>query len=212
MTTAKYSIFPANTADIPVLVELLYSLKTALTFNRVLFKHWPNEAAQKALYRTTLENTLAQISTTESLKAVDDETGEIIGYVAVTRESPTRNPPTEQKKQHSNAEGGSGSCGQEQMEDLNEFHPEVYAAAVRACLELQRRNEIFEHIGTNNTLFFEGGGMGSKEIERHVANAKRPSRNYLCWREAHVSQAWNRSEADSGVFLSGQEGGYSPDP
>lgn len=169
MTTAKYSIFPVNAADIPVLVELLYSLKTALTFNRVLFKHWPNEAAQKALYRATLENTLAQITTIESLKAVDDETGEIIGYVAVSRESPIRNP-TEQQKQHSNAEGGSGCRGQEQIEDLNDFHPEVYAAAIRACLELQRRNEPFEHFGTDNIpfLFFRVGG--SKEIKREVCS------------------------------------------
>ncbi|KAL3483799.1 hypothetical protein BJX62DRAFT_219616 [Aspergillus germanicus] len=159
MTPSSYSIYPIDTIDVPVLVELLYSLKSTLAFNHAVFKNWPNEATQKALYRATIENTLAPTSATESLKAVDDETGEIIGYVAVSRESPTTQTPTtkeqEKQNQHLNAAVPGVDAGREQEpgqpeEDLSAFHPEVYDAAVKACSELQRGVKTVDHFGVNN--------------------------------------------------------------
>jgi predicted component of type VI protein secretion system len=114
MATSNYSIYSINTIDISVPVELLYSLKSTLAFNRAVFKNWPNEATQKALYRATIENILTPTSATESLKAVDDETGDIIGYVAVSRESPSTQNPAEQQKQHSDAEATGFDADREQ--------------------------------------------------------------------------------------------------
>ncbi|PYI25024.1 hypothetical protein BP00DRAFT_462175 [Aspergillus indologenus CBS 114.80] len=121
-----------------VLAHVAISRIPGLAFNRLVFKNWPNEAAQKALHQATIERTLAQAGTVESLKAVDDATGEIIGSVTVSREGPASG---QQQEQHSNAEG----VHRGRTEDLDGIHPEVYAAAVGACLELDRSNETFEH-------------------------------------------------------------------
>jgi ribosomal protein S18 acetylase RimI-like enzyme len=173
MASSSYSIHPIDTIDVPVLVELLYSLKSTLAFNRAVFKNWPNEAAQKALYRATIENTFAPTSETESLKAVDDETGDIIGYVAVSRESPIAQTPTpneqEKQSQHSNAEGPGVEVAVEQEqgqteEDLSAFNPGVYDAVVKACLELQRGVETCDHFGMD-TIFFPWGRTSRERLE-----------------------------------------------
>ena len=145
--TSGYSIHPVETSDVPVLVNLLYLLRTSLIFNRVLFKDWPNEPAQKALYRSTIESTLTPDSTIEGLKVVD-ETGEIIGYVAISHKFPKDS--TEQ--QHSNTEAVNESH-EEKTDDLNGIHPDVYDAAVKACLALQQKNDAYEHLSTCSILF-----------------------------------------------------------
>jgi hypothetical protein len=182
MAPSNYSILPIDTFDVPTLVEFLYSLKSTLAFNRAVFKNWPNEAAQKALYRATIENTLAPTSATESLKAADDETGEIIGYVAVSRERPTQDSSTEQQqKQHLNAEGTrvDGDRGQEQEqpeEELSAFNLEVYAAAVKACLELQRGVEMCDHFGMSCIP-----SLGYSIKQKAQTNTEQLNRNHLCW-------------------------------
>lgn len=54
MSAPGYTLRPVQSSDIPVLGDLLYNSKLALTINRLLFKDWPNEAAQRRNYAAVL--------------------------------------------------------------------------------------------------------------------------------------------------------------
>lgn len=124
---SPYSILPVAPSDLPTIAEFLYSSKLKLTINRLLFKDWPNEAAQRRQYTGAVEGALADPNT-ESLKAVDAASGEIVGYLAVTRKSATR-PAAEVEKSVPEA-----------------FNPEVYQAVIRAAGELSKEMEGVDHL------------------------------------------------------------------
>ncbi|KAJ5917887.1 hypothetical protein N7454_010262 [Penicillium verhagenii] len=83
----SYAIYPVISSDLPALGNLIHAAKLALSINRLIFLNWPNEKLQSSLYsqavRTGYENPAA-----ECFKAVDNETGEIIGYIVLTRKTP----------------------------------------------------------------------------------------------------------------------------
>lgn len=79
------SILPVVEADLAVLSGFLYWSKLALAINRVLVKDWPNEERQKKNYADALYGSFLDPSN-ECIKAVDEETGEIVGFVVLTRQ------------------------------------------------------------------------------------------------------------------------------
>ncbi|KAH6972181.1 acyl-CoA N-acyltransferase [Ilyonectria sp. MPI-CAGE-AT-0026] len=94
---SPYHILPVESSDLATLAEFVYESKLNLTINRLLYKDWPNEVAQRHQYALAVEGGFKNPET-ESLKVVD-ASGEIVGYLALTRIHPksTEKPVDEDK-------------------------------------------------------------------------------------------------------------------
>ncbi|RSM07408.1 hypothetical protein CEP52_005261 [Fusarium oligoseptatum] len=81
------SIRPVAGPDLSLLAEFVHSSKLCLTINRLLYLDWPNEAAQKHQYRRAVESSFNN-DTIQCLKAVDEESNELVGYLVLTPKTP----------------------------------------------------------------------------------------------------------------------------
>lgn len=94
---SPYHILPVESADLATLAEFVYESKLSLTINRLVYKDWPNEVAQRHQYTLAVEGGFNNPNI-ESLKAVD-ASGEIVGYLALTRIHPkTTEEPADKNK------------------------------------------------------------------------------------------------------------------
>ena len=116
------SIIPATESDIPILTELVHASKLSLTINRLLYKEWPNTVVQLARTSEAIGSSLKDTAA-ESLKAVDNETGEILGYVVMTGQDAA------------NAQRGKPD-GSESHVVPDCYQPGVYAMVMQAIAEI----------------------------------------------------------------------------
>ena len=86
MAAKGYTIQPAVLADSPTLIDLVVHDKLSLTMNQLIFKDWPNTDKQKSVYTGNVERAFRDPSSVP-LKAVDD-TGNIVGYLLLSRRKP----------------------------------------------------------------------------------------------------------------------------
>ncbi|KAJ1714208.1 acyl-CoA N-acyltransferase [Aspergillus flavus] len=129
MTTPSYTIRAVEHSDIPALGELLYTSKLALTINRLLFKNWPNEATQRQNYLGALEG--IDVDSPKSRTVVDNDTGEVIGHLALNRRR-----PVEKLEQ---------SQGETKKPYLpNFFAPEVVTAVLEAVATINEEVKTFD--------------------------------------------------------------------
>lgn len=136
---ATINIVPAEASDIPTLgTDLLYHQKLALTINRLLFRDWPNETTQKAIYIGAVESAFND-SNVECLKAVDEH-GDIIGYLALTRRQPTNTVPP------SDAASTGGEGGKQDVPDF--FNPDVLSPVQSAVADINQETQNTEHYGS----------------------------------------------------------------
>jgi len=77
MSTINYSILPLLESDLPTLAQFVQESKLGLTINRLLFKDWPNEAAQRENYSKAMESNFADPDA-ERFKVVDNESGLVV--------------------------------------------------------------------------------------------------------------------------------------
>ncbi|KAE8414454.1 acyl-CoA N-acyltransferase [Aspergillus pseudocaelatus] len=126
MTAHSYTIRPVELSDIPALGDLLYTSKLALTINRLLFKNWPNEAAQRQNYLGALEG--IEVDSPESRTVVDNVTGEVIGHLALNRRRPVERP-----------EQSHGGIKKPDLPDF--FAPEVVTAVLEAVATIDQEVE-----------------------------------------------------------------------
>ncbi|KAA8910372.1 hypothetical protein TRICI_004170 [Trichomonascus ciferrii] len=131
MSTQKYSIEPVFESDISVIGEMLHTAKLALPINRLLWNDWPNDEAQKPQYLQAAESGL-EGSSTESLKAVDKATGEIVGYFVLALKPGVKSPTY--------ADNGPQSV----PKSLN---PAVLTAVSNASTESSKQIGIEDHFG-----------------------------------------------------------------
>jgi hypothetical protein len=134
--TMSNSILPVSSSDIHTLGDFLYTSKLTLTINRLLFKDWPNETIQKPIYTGSVESAFKDPSV-ECLKVVDDDSGDIVGYLALTRRRPmakTEHPP----------DAGNGG-GKQNIPDG--FNPDVLSAVSAAVTEMAKQVEGTDHFG-----------------------------------------------------------------
>lgn len=122
------SILAATTADLSVLGDFLYSSKLALTINRVLVKDWPNEAKQNKNYSASIASSLMDPNM-ECLKAVDVQSGNIVGFVVLGR-----------KKQSS---GKDGSASDRIAPEW--VNSDLFDEVMQASAYLDRQSETFDH-------------------------------------------------------------------
>jgi hypothetical protein len=84
MSTNNYDILPLLLEDLPTLAHFVQESKLGLTVNRLLFKDWPNDAAQKANYSKAVESNFDN-PLTERWKVIDNESGSTVGHLVLTR-------------------------------------------------------------------------------------------------------------------------------
>ncbi|OGM42254.1 hypothetical protein ABOM_009044 [Aspergillus bombycis] len=125
MTAPGYTIRPVELSDIPALGDLLYTSKLALTINRLLFKSWPNEAAQRQNYLNAVEG--IEVDSPESRTVVDNVSGEVIGHLALNRRR-----PVEDSKQP------RGGIKRQDLPDF--FTPEVVTAVLEAVAKINQES------------------------------------------------------------------------
>ncbi|RFU34901.1 hypothetical protein B7463_g1493, partial [Scytalidium lignicola] len=135
MANLNHSILPVTSSDLPTLANFLHSSKLRLSINRLLFKHWPNEATQKPLYSNAVESGFKNTSA-ESLKVIDDESRDIIGYLVLTRKRPvnTEQQPTDKE---------NGERKQTIPDGLN---PDVLSAISNAVAKVEKEIEGIDHL------------------------------------------------------------------
>ncbi|OAL32312.1 hypothetical protein AYO22_00334 [Fonsecaea multimorphosa] len=134
-------ICPVSSSDLPLLSDLVHTCKLALPINRLLFKDWPNDAAQRPLYAAAVESAFKD-ELAVCLKAVDEGSGDVLGHVALTR----KRPPTESTETQLPSSQGSGG---EKQQDISEFfNPDLLSAISNAVSEIAKETEEVDHFGT----------------------------------------------------------------
>ncbi|KAI8649350.1 N-acetyltransferase domain-containing protein [Fusarium sp. Ph1] len=128
------SILPVAGSDLPMLAEFVHSSKLCLTINRLLYLDWPNDAAQKPQYRRAVESSFNN-DKVQCLKAVDEESNELVGYLVLTPKT-----PVEARK---DTEIGSDA---EEKNVPEGMHAGVWSAVTNAAAEINRETDSLEHL------------------------------------------------------------------
>jgi GNAT superfamily N-acetyltransferase len=129
------SILPVAVSDLPMLAEFVHSSKLCLTINRLLYLDWPNDAAQKPQYRRAVESSFND-DMVQCLKAVDEESNELVGYLVLTPKT-----PIEARK-----DTEIGSDAEEQRVPKG-MHAGVWSAVTNAAAEINRETDSLDHLG-----------------------------------------------------------------
>jgi hypothetical protein len=141
MSTNAFSIHPVTSDDLPTLIQFLHESKLALTINRLLWKDWPNDICQRPQYINAIESSFKSESC-EIFKAVDDESGVIVGHLVLT----FRKPATSEAK----AAVGEGDGPPKIPNGIND---EVLAVVAKFAAEVETLKDV-EHLGEFLTLSF----------------------------------------------------------
>lgn len=139
----SYTIAAVENDDLSTLADLVHTSKLSLPINQLLFKDWPNDAAQKPLYTQAVVSSHHDPAVTD-LKAVDDVSGQIIGYIAFTRK---QGPDVT-----TSADDGDGmreaSDQQQQNSPPEGLKPDVLAAVAGLNTEESRHFSCLHRYGT----------------------------------------------------------------
>lgn len=128
----KTSIQPILEADVPAHGQLLRDAKLELTINRLLFKDWPNDEAQRPVYEGAVRGGFNDPAT-ESWKVVDDETGAMVGYLSLTRKTPSK-------------DAGSAKPGNVPPPTPEGMNEDVFRTVIALIPTLQTLHDV-EHFG-----------------------------------------------------------------
>jgi hypothetical protein len=135
MPIPNHSILPVLSSDLPTLANFVHSSKLPLTINRLLFKDWPNEPAQKPLYTHAVQSGFKDPSV-DCLKVVDDESRDIVGYLVLTRKRPANTErPTDKK------------IGDGKQNIPDGVDPDVYTTVLKAVTKIAKEMEGIDHFG-----------------------------------------------------------------
>lgn len=145
---ASYTILPVQLDDLPALADLVHTSKLALPVNQLLFRNWPNDAAQKPLYTQAVVSSHND-PTVRDLKAVDTISGKIAGYIAFSRKHPTAAsasiPDTDSAKDDTQQP-------QQQSSTPEGLNPDVLAAIAGLGAETARHFDSLARYGTAPAL------------------------------------------------------------
>jgi GNAT superfamily N-acetyltransferase len=136
MSMSKHSVQPFVQADVPTQANFLVAAKLQLSINRFLFKDWPNEPAQRAMYTDAAKGNFEGAENT-CLKIVNDASGDMVGYIVITHRPAGKplfaknDPNANQEQQPSTPEG---------------FNPEVLPTVVKMIEDVHKEMNGIEHI------------------------------------------------------------------
>ncbi|RSL74664.1 hypothetical protein CEP51_011502 [Fusarium floridanum] len=138
------SILPVTKSDLPVLAE------------------FPNDAAQKPLYKRAVKSSFNN-DTVQCLKAVDEESNELVGYLVLTPKT-----PVEARKV---TEIGSDFEEQGVPEGM---HAGVWSAVNKAAAEIKRETDSLDHLELTYIyvkLSYRQKGIGSLLLQEAFRRA-----------------------------------------
>lgn len=127
------SILHVSESDFTTLAEFIHSSKLSLAINGFLYDDWPNEAAQKPIYRQAVESSFNNPES-HCLKAVDQESGDILGYLVLTRKRPGQGSSPEEES----------TAGQEVPEGMNR---DVFCAVAQAVNIINQETDKLDRLG-----------------------------------------------------------------
>lgn len=173
-TKHRYSLQSVTATDLPSIADLVHKCKMALPINRLLFVDWPNDAAQKPLYKQAVESGFED-KNVENWKVVheyvDSEDGSegegegegekgksIAGFFCLTRKRPVErtsfsatgplqsdpNPGTEPATRTPVAEGGEEEGGGGSSTPAG-IEPGLLSAVTKAVTEIAQGTDSFDH-------------------------------------------------------------------
>ncbi|KAH6877206.1 hypothetical protein B0T10DRAFT_609926 [Thelonectria olida] len=157
------SIQPVSGADLPALADFLYTSKLSLSINRLLYKDWPNESAQRPIYAGAIKTSLSDPSS-ECLKAVDAKTGNVLGFVVLTKKPAQKNEDVSRTD-----DGAAKSSVPESM------NPEVFWTVMKATAELSHGAENIDHLEVTYVFVKPSNrriGIGSQLVRECCMRAK----------------------------------------
>lgn len=123
-------ILPVVHTDLPILAEYIHSYKIELTTNRLLFHNWPNDSAQKPIYRQAVQSAFHDPDVV-SLKAVNARSQELVGYLVLTRKKP----------------GTTKKLGREESMYPEGMNPDVAYALEKAVADTLQKIRRQDHLG-----------------------------------------------------------------
>jgi GNAT superfamily N-acetyltransferase len=137
MSPLNISVSLVEEVDYRLIAGFIADAKLPLIINRLLWKDWPNHTQQLALYIKTVEGASRDPSV-QSLKVVDNESGEIVGHLALTRrEADKANSSEPQDEEKPKVPDG--------------LNPVVSSAVTKAVKEADTTNGV-ERFGEINIL------------------------------------------------------------
>jgi hypothetical protein len=143
MSTNASSIHPVTPDDLPTLIQFLHESKLALTINRLLWKDWPNDICQRPQYINAIESSFKSESC-EIFKAVEDESGSIVGHLVLT----LRKPATSEVK-------GAVEEGDGKPKIPKGINEEILAVVATFAAEVDTLKDV-EHLGESFPLLLFG--------------------------------------------------------
>lgn len=166
MPVPNYSILRVEKEDLPFIANFIRTAKLRLSINRLLFQDWPNEPIQTRMYTRAVTSGFEDPST-ESFKAVDTASNEIIGYSVLARKRPAQEKPKYDL---------STSSAQDTPEGLN---PALFAEVMTASVEIAKETENMDHFGKHAPVY----------VKLNIANIEDRIGFHVC--EALFAGTWN---------------------
>lgn len=137
MAAPNYSIAPVSREDLPVLAQFLHSSKQALSINRLIFLQWPNDKLQMQMYTGAVTGGF-ESSDMHDFKAVDSETGEIIGYIVYQQNA---------AKTDKEIEARNKKIAESEKTLPDGINPPLMSDVNNATLEISKPADKLDHVG-----------------------------------------------------------------
>lgn len=179
---AQFSISALEEQDINVLGDLLLRSKLSLSINRLLWKDWPNETAQREQYTAAISDAFTD-SNMLDLKAVDNATGQIVGYICLAKKERKAHPDVTDNGRPRTEDNmaapatmdasvlaGVGNACQKVARGLN--FPQNYGRLPNATRITERSLIVVELVFIVVEQAYRGKGLGTQLLQRAFAEAR----------------------------------------
>jgi hypothetical protein len=133
--SSSFTISLATPSDVTELGALLHSVKVALTINRLVWDPWPNTEKQLSIYTSSVKGGI-ETPGQDNWKAIDNETGKIVGYATGTISKKKEKEP---RPIEAPAHGP--------------WNPEVFKEIMGLCSDLEMAHDGEDHYGVSHATF-----------------------------------------------------------
>ncbi|KAJ6157668.1 hypothetical protein N7470_005260 [Penicillium chermesinum] len=175
MSYPNYTLVPVESEDLPVLAQFLHSSKQALSINRLIFLDWPNDKIQMRMYSGAVKGGFEDPSI-KNFKAVDNDTKEIIGYIAFAKKAVATKEEIEAQNKN--------FAEQKTPEGIN---PPLYAEVNNAILQISKDFHKIEHVELVYMcvrIELQRRGIGSSLVKLATDQAKEENIPFTAFAEA----------------------------
>ena len=176
--STQFSISTPEEKDVNVLGDLLLRSKLALSINRLLWTDWPNETAQRKQYTSAIAGALKDPNM-QDLKAVDDQTGHIVGYICFTKKKGNAQSEVKNDVQPQAKDDGVASAASRQPPAG--MSAEVLAGVGKACQEVVSGFDFPDNYGRLSRTI---GKLDGAYFDRSHLHRRRPA---ISWQRSWIT-------------------------